>query len=357
MSKLKEIISYEDIINYDRSNILNDFRNWPKLSLEAFEKPIAIKKISDYKNIVFCGMGGSAASCDVIKDWIGDINITIVRNYHLPRWVNVKDLVVAVSYSGNTEETLSCYSEALKKSIPMVTISSGGLLESSSKKNSIPHNKVTSGLVPRAAFPPLFYTLVRILHSMGIVNDEKFKEAKSSVQIFTLLSKSIFPETSFNQNISKQVASFIHNKFPVVYGSEGIKSVVERFRKMICEMGKWHAMADTIPEMCHNEIVSYDLHNPMIKIILLRTRSEASEVSVRFDILKSILSNSKQKFMELQAPGENYLENVVSYFYLLDVSTVYLAIMNKVDPSKTKSIDVFKNQLEKKLQYVEKLFL
>jgi hypothetical protein len=61
--------------------------------------------------------------------------------------------------------------------------------------------------------------------------------------------------------------------------------------------------------------------------------------------------------MELQAPGENYLENVVSYFYLLDVSTVYLAIMNKVDPSKTKSIDVFKNQLEKKLQYVEKLFL
>jgi len=357
MSRLKEIISDDQIKKYDRSNIFKDYRSWPTLASESFEKEVSVPKISKFGHIVVCGMGGSAAAGDVLKSWLKRLNVVVVKGYHLPKWVGKDDLVIATSYSGNTEETLGCYSEALEMGLPLVTISSGGLLESSSKKNGIPFNKVPHGLAPRAAFPLLFYTLVNILYSLRIVNDVEFKESKSSIGVLTSHSKKIFPEVPINENISKQVASFMFGKYPVIYGSEDISCVVERFRRLISENGKWHAMADVIPELCHNEIVAYDIPNPQLRIMLLRTKLDTQEVRIRFDILKEVLLIAKQKVMELFPEGDSHLGNIVSYIYFLDVSTIYLAIMNKVEPAKTKNIDYLKMRLEKELKYTDKLKL
>ncbi|MGQ9780711.1 MAG: bifunctional phosphoglucose/phosphomannose isomerase [Nitrososphaeria archaeon] len=355
MNEQKEIVSERQISKYDRSNILGDYRRWPTLAQEALEREVYAAEASNVGRIVLCGMGGSAASCDVVRNWVNKIDVVVIKGYHLPRWVGRSDLIIAVTYSGDTEETLSCYSEALKKGLPLVTISSGGTIEASSRKRGVPHNKVAAGLAPRAAFPLLFYTLVKVLRHMEIIGSGEFEEAKSSARMLSLYSERIFPEVPLEMNISKQVTAFMYHRIPKIYGSEEIGCAVERFRRMISENGKWHAMSDVLPELCHNDIVSYVVNNPQLRIILMRTKLDRIEISKRFDIIRDILLNSGHKVMELIPEGSSLLDHIISYIYFLDVATVYLAIKNGQEPAKTENIDYLKRRLGRELKYVSKL--
>ncbi|MCX8188105.1 MAG: bifunctional phosphoglucose/phosphomannose isomerase [Nitrososphaeria archaeon] len=357
LDEVEKLLSNELIQKFNAINILNDYRKWYELAKEVFEKEIHVIKGREFRKIILCGMGGSAAACDAIRDCFKELDIVIVKDYHLPSWVQKNDLVIAVSYSGNTEETLSCYIEAYKKGLPLVTVSSGGLLEKVAKRNNVPHNSVLAGLAPRAAFPQLFYTLVNIFYKIDAIEKKAFYEARNSINQFSNYSKKIFPETDIRENVSKQIAAFIYKSFPTIYGSNEIKCVVERFERMVSENGKWHAMSDTIPELCHNEIVSYELYCPQTKIIMLRTKSESKEIFKRFEIVKDIIRSSGHELMELKPECDKIIEAIVAYFYFLDVSTIYLAVMNRVDPSKTASIEYLKRRLGEELNYTKILGL
>ncbi|MEM3503376.1 MAG: bifunctional phosphoglucose/phosphomannose isomerase [Nitrososphaeria archaeon] len=357
LDEVEKLLSNERIQKFNAINILNDYRRWYELAKEIFEKEINVVKKGEFRKIILCGMGGSAAACDAVRDCFKGLDIVVVKDYHLPPWTQKNDLVIAVSYSGNTEETLSCYIEAYKRGSPLISVSSGGLLEKASKRNNVPHNRVTAGLAPRAAFPQLFYTLINMLYKIDIIEKKAFDEAKSSINQFYEYSKKIFPETDLRENVSKQVAAFIYKSFPTVYGSNEIKCVVERFERMISENGKWHAMSDIVPELCHNEIVSYELYCPQTKVIMLRTKNESKEISKRFEIVKDLIKGSGHELMELKPECEKLIEIIVSYYYFLDVSTIYLAVMNGVDPSKTASIEYLKKRLEEELKYTKMLEL
>lgn len=357
LDEIEELLSYNRIQKCNAINILNDYRKWFELAKEVFEKDAYVVKQKEFRKIVLCGMGGSAAACDAVRDCFKELDIVVIKDYHLPSWVQKNDLVIAVSYSGNTEETLSCYMDAFKKGLPLITVSSGGLLENVSKRDNVPHNGVIAGLAPRAAFPQLFYTLIHILYKVDVIGKNVFDDAKSSINHFAYYSKKIFPETDLKENVSKQIAAFIYKSFPTIYGSNDIKCVVERFERMVSENGKWHAMSDIIPELCHNEIVSYELYCPQIKIIMLRTKNESKEISKRFEIVKDIIKNLGHDMMELKPECEKIIDTIVAYFYFLDVSTIYLAVMNGADPSKTASIEYLKKRLEDELNYLEMLGL
>ncbi len=346
LDEVEKLLSYDRIQRFNATKILNDYRKWYDLAKEVFEKDIYVVKEKEVRKIILCGMGGSAAACDAVRDCFKELDIVVVKDYHLPLWVQKNDLVITVSYSGNTEETLSCYIEAYKKGLPLITVSSGGILERVSKRDNVPHNSVVAGLAPRAAFPQLFYTLVAIFHEIGVIEKREFDEAKNSINQFSEYSKKIFPETDLRENVSKQVAAFIYKSFPTVYGSNDIKCVVERFERMVSENGKWHAMSDIIPELCHNEIVSYELYCPQTKIVILRTRNESKEIFKRFEIVKDLIRSSGHELMELKPECDKMIETIVAYFYFLDTSTIYLAVMNGVDPSKTASIDYLKKRLD-----------
>lgn len=353
LDEISKLLSYDRIREFNATNILNDYRRWPDLAKEALEKDPHVVERKEFRKIILCGMGGSAAACDAIRDCFRDLDIVVVKDYHLPSWVKENDLIITVSYSGNTEETLCCYMEAFRKGLPLITVSSGGILEKIAEKNNVPHNSVVKGLAPRAAFPQLFYTIANILHKLDVIGRKSFDEVRSSLTQFSKYAQTIFPEKDLEENISKQVAAFIYKSIPTIYGSSMIRSVVERFERMVSENGKWHAMSDLIPELCHNEIVSYEQYCPLTKVIILRTEGEPKEVSKRFEILKDIIRDSGHQLMELKPECEKIVDIIVSYYYFLDVSTIYLAVMNGVDPSKTKSIDYLKKRLEEELNYVK----
>ena len=353
LDETSKLLSYDRIKEFNATNILNDYRRWPDLAKEALEKDVRVVERKEFRKIILCGMGGSAAACDAIRDCFIDLDTVVVKDYHLPSWVKENDLIITVSYSGNTEETLCCYMEAFRKGLPLITVSSGGILEKIAEKNNVPHNSVVKGLAPRAAFPQLFYTIANILHKLDVIRGKSFDEVKSSVTQFSKYAQTIFPENDLKENISKQVAAFIYKSIPTIYGSSMIRSVVERFERMVSENGKWHAMSDLIPELCHNEIVSYEQYCPLTKVIILRTENEPKEVSNRFEILKDIIRDSGHQLMELKPECEKIVDIIVSYYYFLDVATIYLAVMNGVDPSKTKSIDYLKKRLEEELNYIK----
>jgi glucose/mannose-6-phosphate isomerase len=353
LDEISKLLSYDRIVEFNATNILNDYRRWPELAKEALERDASVVEKKEFRKIIFCGMGGSAAACDAIRDCFRELDVVVVKDYHLPSWVNENDLVIPVSYSGNTEETLCCYMEALRKGSPLITVSSGGILEKVAGKDNVPHNSVVKGLAPRAAFPQLFYTIANILQKLDVIGKKDFDDVKSSITQFSKYAQTIFPEVDLKDNISKQVAAFIYKSIPTIYGSGAIKSVVERFERMVSENGKWHAMSDLIPELCHNEIVSYELYCPLTKVIILRAGNEPKEISKRFEILKDIIKSSGHQLMELKPECEKLVDTIVSYYYFLDVATIYLAVMNGVDPSKTKSIDHLKKRLEEELNFIK----
>jgi len=353
--EIEKLLSPDRIEKFNAVGILNDYRRWPELAKEALEKDVYVVGCRRFRKVILCGMGGSAAACDAIRDCFSDLDIVVVKDYHLPPWVQGDDLVITVSYSGDTEETLSCYAEAIRKDLPLIAVSSGGLLEKAAKRDSVPHNSVLGGLAPRAAFPQLFYTLAHILYKVDLVEEKAFDDVKSSINQFHKYAGRIFPETDLKDNLSKQVAAFIYNSIPTIYGSNMIKCAVERFERMVSENGKWHAMSDLMPELCHNEIVSYELACPQTKVVILRAEGEPKEVSKRFEIVKDIIGRSGHAIMELKPECDKVIDTIVSYFYFLDVSTIYLAVLNEADPSRTASIEYLKKRLREELNYVKML--
>ena len=308
----------------------------------------------NFKNIVVLGMGGSAIGGDLLSDYLADelsIPMVVIRGYDIPKFVDENSLVFAVSYSGNTEETLSALKRCLEVKARVIALTSGGKLAVLSRENNFPVIKVPVGIQPRAAISYLFFPILKALKRLGLIR-EKSGEIEETFNILQELSREYGAKSPSKNNLAKKVALSLYQHLPLVYGSEGLlEAVAMRWKTQINENSKWPCFWNVFPELDHNEIVGYEIENNInqqIKIVYLQDKESSLRVEQRREITRKIIEEKVDEFIICPTKGKGEMSRVFSLIYLGDLVSYYLAILNHVDPSPVACIEDLKKELAKR---------
>jgi glucose/mannose-6-phosphate isomerase len=305
---------------------------------------------SEPESIIVAGMGGSAIGGELLKDWSREsvrAPIEVCRDYHLPAYANQKTLVVSTSYSGETEETLSVFLEALKRRCMILTISSGGALQRFSEELSVPHLLVPSGMAPRVTLPYLFIPLPTILQKIGYVTSVD-RELVETAKILKKVATENSPEIASAHNPAKILASEILGTVPAVYGFQFYRAVAQRFKTQINENSKNPAKWEFFPELDHNEIVGWERAKEFARyfsVIFIRDNDEPKEIRRRIEVTREIIKCALTRLFEVWSRGETRLAKMSSVICIGDFTSVYLAVLRGIDPTPVKSIDLLKRKL------------
>jgi len=256
--------------------------------------------------------------------------------------------VFVVSYSGETEEALSMFLDAIKRNCMTFCISSGGKLLEFAEKLKLPYLRVPSGIPqPRAALPYLFLPLPILLEKLGLISDVS-SEISEAVKILERVKRENLPENLLSDNLSKKLALGINGTVPVIYGFGIYRAVAQRYKQEFNENSKIPAKWDFFSELNHNEIVGWEAVKELAKrfsIIFIRDKDEPEEIHERIEATKELICEESKTF-EVWSVGESELSKMLSAIYIGDLTSLYLAILRDVDPSPVKTIALLKEKVK-----------
>jgi glucose/mannose-6-phosphate isomerase len=352
----------ERISTIDRSGMLKVQMSMPEACISALklaEEFLEQEKVADYlkeapSSLVFTGMGGSAIGGELLQDWLLDssfISIYVSRGYRLPASIDKKSLVFAISYSGDTEETLSSFQDALSKGCRTVALTSGGRLKELSPQHRVPCLTVPVGLAPRASLPYLFFPLALTLSRLAIAwglkqNLKSLKEDLEAVpKVLKSMRDEIAPEVPQRDNPAKRLASDLLDTMPLIYAPSEYGGVARRMKNQFNENSKVPSYAAVFPEAFHNEVMGYEGSKELFRslsVILLRDKDEDPRIRIKIEAMKGLIEGKVRTLREVWARGETRLAKIFSTLYLGDVTSVYLAVLYGVDPTPVESISKIK---------------
>lgn len=309
---------------------------------------------ADIKQLLFLGAGGSAVGGNLVKEWAYErvaLPIAVINDYSLPKYANKHTLIFGVSYSGETEETLISFLEALRRGCPCIGLSSGGLLEKMCIKYDAPHIKIPSGFQPRVALSYLSIPFFRIIDKLGLATGLK-TEFTETVALLRSVCNKIKPSVSIARNQAKQIAMNLIDTFPIIYSFREFATVAYRFKTQLNENSKILAYQGVLPEINHNEIMGWEGmpsdFSSTASVILIRTEDEPKENKARFGITKQLISRKTQVY-EIYAEGQGRLAKMFSTIYLCDYISFYLAVLRGIDPTPVKNLLNIKSYLHRKI--------
>jgi glucose/mannose-6-phosphate isomerase len=352
MTRLEIVDDIDEIRRIDKSNMLSFCVESPRHYAKAAEltKTLSV----DYpkpKTIVVAGMGGSGIGGELLKDWTRDritVPIEVCKEYSLPAYADKNTLVFLVSYSGETEETLKVFLDAIKRNCMSFCISSGGKLHEFAEKLGFPHLLVPSGMAPRATLPYLFMPLITTLEKIGLVSGVN-DEISETTAILKQVSAENSPEKSLSRNFSKKLAVNIKGTVPAIYGFGFYRTVAQRLKTQFNENSKNPAKWEFFPELDHNEIVGWEEAEEFAKcfsVIFIRDADEPIEIRQRVEVTKGLMNRQIKKLFEVYGRGESRLAKMASVICTGDFTSVYLAILRGIDPTPVKTITLLKEKLQ-----------
>lgn len=307
---------------------------------------------TDVKNVVIVGMGGSAIGGDLARSYLADkllVPFHICRHYQLPEYVDDETLVIASSYSGNTEETLAAVDDAIARKSMIAGISTGGMLKEVATLNEIPIVKMPAGLPPRAALGFSFVPLMVFLEKIGLIKRSQ-EEIKSVIKKLSKDRDNYMEDGDLDSNVAKQIAKKIHGRIPIIYTGPTLTDVVGvRWKGQICENAKNLAFVNQYPEYNHNELVGWSelmtQHADKLIVLTLRDEDDHPQVSKRMEVVKPLLEEIGVEVIEIHSTGDSSMQRMFSLIQLGDFVSYYLAILNEVDPTPVEVIDMLKAAL------------
>ena len=329
----------DDFYKYDASNMGRffdafkaDIKKAHSQNFRGFAETI---KRHPGMRLVHCGMGGSAISADLAHAILREeLLIESVKGYEILGKLTNKDLVILSSYSGNTEEVISCYRQARREGCQVIVITSGGKLEESVGTGRVPFVKLPQGYVPRAALPYMLFSLLKVLEDLGFVKSK----AKEVEELIDYLTKNSLTE------ISISLSEKLQGKIPLVYAPENFYPVAYRWKTQMNENAKTASFSNVIPEMNHNEITGFANKNASFHAIMLSSDEDMSRMKKRVFATKNALQKAGVDVTELNFKGSS-LNKVVSAVLLGDLASYYLALRYRTDPMPVKIIESLKREM------------
>ena len=323
------------------NDYINDFTNHLSDALTIGSSAVLKKTNNSFSNILICGLGGSGIGGTIVKDLISkDISIPIEtsKGYDIPGFVNEKTLVVACSYSGNTEETLSALNKCLEKNAEVVIVCSGGKLQGLALEKDLNHIIIPGGNPPRAMFGYGFTQLFFVLNNYGVINDSFKADFEKSILLINTEQENI-KKTA--QDISKK----LFNTTPIIYVADGFEGVAVRFRQQINENSKMLCWHHVVPEMNHNELLGWRTNVENTSVIYLRNESDYYRNKTRIDINKSVIEKYTSNISEIWSLGNSSIERSLYLINVGDWISWYLSELNNVDAIEIDVINYLKEKL------------
>ncbi len=341
----------EYIKQHDPSGMLQKITDFPRSAKKAIENSERIRINiygGDYDSILVAGMGGSAVGGLLLRDWLLDTlkkPITVNRDYHLPAWVDQNTLVYAVSYSGNTEETLNQYREAVEKGCTVICFCSGGALEERAKENMQTLVKFPKGHQPRAAIPYQFYNLAGVTRRIGFISDAKWGEVAESIEVVEELCKTLNSESPTESNPSKKLAEEIKGYIPFIYAPSLFTTVAYRYSTQFNENSKNPSATNFYPEAFHNSVMAREGDETLLSkicVVNIHDLKGNAKLDKKIKAVEELMRGTFGKTVSIETRGESNLARMISALIQGDYASAYLGILNGVDPSTTESIDLLK---------------
>lgn len=354
MNSLDDINKVKAIDSGDMYNAILSFPDHLRVASKLnWEKEINRDDYRNIRNIVFCGMGGSAIGAELCRSLLlesAPCPMSVCRNYNLPGYVKSDSMVVGTSYSGNTEETLESFDQAVKRGCRVSAITTGGKLGELAAEIGIAHMLLPGnlGLQPRAALGFSFVPLMLLLEKAGF-SSYTGDDFLSLADFLEKRNDAFALETDSGENRAKQLAQRLYGRIPIIYtGPERTDAVGIRLKGQISENAKMPAYCNQFPEFNHNELVGWKIiqsFREFLRVVILRDQDDHPRVAARMDIVRQLIEKQDVEVIELVSEGSNVLERVFSLIQLGDFVSYYLAILNNIDPTPVEVIENLKKEL------------
>lgn len=321
-------------------------KQWQQLTHE-FVIPRIEQEIS---SVVFAGMGGSALAALISQSWPGyDIPFEVSRNYDIPRYVGPNTLFIASSYSGNTEETLEALTQAEQKGAVIAVIASGGKLAEIAQAKGYPFAELPNVGQPRYGVLYGLNALITILGQAGVIDANTSLEAlRSAAEALRQATSQWRPDVATADNYAKQLSLDFVGKSLVVYAGPKLAPAAYKWKISFNENAKNVAWWNQYPEFNHNEFLGWTSH-PLEKpyaVIDLRSHFEHERVQKRFAVSERLLSGRRPAATSIDAVGDDLLAHLLWLIALGDFVSIYMALLNGLNPTPVDLIEKFKKELQ-----------
>ena len=324
-------------------------KKYPEMILNALDI-VGKSRLPDYQfdEILVCGIGGSGIGGYLLRDLLRekiDCPVEVYSDYNLPYYADDKTLVFCLSYSGDTEETLSQFVDAHRRKCKIIGVSSNGKLEEWCTKLKLPFIKLPNGYLPREALPYLLVPLIAYLQKVKSVDFRK--DLQETVKLLQEL----------NLNHYYKFAEKFKDSIPVIYTSSKFSAVAKRIQNQFNENGKMPAKHEILPELNHNEINAYQdaVLNKNFALLFLRDEDDSGQIKTRFDMTRKLSEGRVKAVVEIFAEGKSLLAKTMALIAIGDYLSYKVAEAKNVDPVEVKNNDILKAEMKKKHNTVQNL--
>ena len=325
------------------NDYINDFSNHLREAIEIANNTTLTPYSKEIRNILICGLGGSGIGGTIVSDIISskvNIPIAATKDYSIPNFVNEHTLVIANSYSGNTEETLYALEKCQARGAEIAVITSGGKLKTIAEENKYNKIIIPGNQPPRAMFGYAFTELFFMLNHYGIIDDSFKADFDKAITL-------IDTEKADIQKQAMDLAKKMYKQTPVIYVAKGFEGVAVRFRQQLNENSKMLAWHNVVPEMNHNELLGWRTNVDGLSVVYFRNKCDYDRNQIRMDINKKVISKFTSNITEIWSKGDSLIENSLYHISLGDWVSWYLSEMNNVDAIEIDVIDFLKGELAK----------
>lgn len=342
----------EKIRSLDSQDQFGMVANLPENLVQAYEASVGLEMedFGEVAGIAVAGMGGSAIGGDVVaaayEDQLVGPMIT-VRGYSLPHWISSRSLVFVVSYSGNTEETVSCLNEALDRGCKIICLTTGGKIREIARERGLPLIEVPAKYQPRAAMGWLSVPIAACLEGLGLVESVE-DDVRETSTVLGQLVELFGPDNPAEGNPAKLLAKELENRIAVIYGAELTAVAALRWKCQINENSKALAFSHEFPELDHNEIVGWQYPAASLedyRVIYLKDEQSHPQNHKRMDVTADLLEEYVGSIREYVTTGKSRLTRLLSSTLLGDYVSLYLAVLYGIDPSPVVRIESLKKRL------------